>query len=640
MSTTNLTPHPLDPLSADEFTSITNIVRTQHGQEMKFTSVLLDEPGKRELENAATVPVDRVANVICLDRTTGRTYTGKVSLTDETVVEWEYREGEQANLVGEELELVDENLRKDPRVIEAIAKRGVTDMDLVSIEVWGYPGNLVPEEFAGRRIGWTDVWRRDSPESNVYANPVSGLSFVVDLTTMELLAIHDEYSVESKPVMGEYRPSTVPGLKLRDDVKPLEITQPEGPSFTVEGNEIKWQKWSMRVGFNVREGMTIHNVGYEDGGRVRPIANRLAFSEMVVPYRDPGPDHYRRTAFDIGEWGLGFMTTSLKLGCDCLGEIRYLDATIHDWDGQPKVIENAICIHEEDDAILWKHVDPVTGAEVRRARRLVVSFHATVANYEYLVYWRFYQDGNIECEVRATGIMVTTAFPHGQRQANGTQVDVDTNAPYHQHFIVARLDMDVDGGPNTVYATECLPMDMGPENEYGIGMVQQATPLTTEQEGIQDPNWQTQKAWKIVNENATNHLGVNTSYKLVPEGAFPTVMHPESPLLKRAGAIGHTLWVTPYDKDENWPCGELVVQSVNDTGLPVWTKKNRSIQNQDLVLWYVFGINHITRQEEWPIMSVDKVSFWLKPAGFFDRNPALDVPPAPATGGGSHCHNE
>ena len=78
-------------------------------------------------------------------------------------------------------------------------------------------------------------------------------------------------------------------------------------------------------------------------------------------------------------------------------------------------------------------------------RRLVVSFHATVANYEYLVYWRFYQDGNIECEVRATGIMVTTPFAEGSSPAHGTVVDTRTYAPFHQHFLVARLDLDIDG---------------------------------------------------------------------------------------------------------------------------------------------------------------------------------------------------
>ena len=85
----------------------------------------------------------------------------------------------------------------------------------------------------------------------------------------------------------------MPGLRLRDDIKPLEITQPEGVSFTLDGNLLRWQKWSMRLGFNHREGLVLHTVGYEDGGRVRPVAHRLSFAEMVVPYRDPTPDHYR-----------------------------------------------------------------------------------------------------------------------------------------------------------------------------------------------------------------------------------------------------------------------------------------------------------------------------------------------------------
>ena len=206
--------------------------------------------------------------------------------------------------------------------------------------------------------------------------------------------------------MGEYLPRLIP-MPLRE-VTPLEISQPEGVGFTLEGHILTWQDWRLRIGFNHREGLVLHQVAFRDGERWRSVAHRLSFAEMVVPYRDASPDHYRRTAFDIGEWGLGFMTTSLSLGCDCLGEIAYLDAVVHDSRGEPRTIPNAICIHEEDSGIGWKHVDERAGVEVRRARRLVVSFHVTVANYEYLVYWRFYQDGNIECEVRATGVLVTS----------------------------------------------------------------------------------------------------------------------------------------------------------------------------------------------------------------------------------------
>jgi primary-amine oxidase len=394
----------------------------------------------------------------------------------------------------------------------------------------------------------------------------------------------------------------------------------------LDGNLLAWQNWSLRIGFNYREGMTLHTVRYQDGDRSRSVAHRMSFAEMVVPYRDPSADHYRRTAFDIGEWGLGFMTTSLELGCDCLGEIRYVDAVLHDSAGEPYTIANAICIHEEDNAVLWKHVDHHAGAEVRRMRRLTLSFHVTVANYEYLVYWRLYQDGNIECEVRATGIMVTTPLAAGAPNPNGTLVDERTYAPFHQHFLVARLDLDIDGPENTVFTSESFAEPMGPDNPHGLSVVARNVALQTESDGKQDVDFSTQRAWKVMNTNVVNGIGTHPAYKLVPTGALPPMFDPASPVMQRANVIGHTLWVTPNHPDERWPAGEFVNQSAADTGLGEWTKADRPIENTDVVLWYVFGLHHITRPEDWPVMPVDIVSFWLKPFGFFDRNPSLDVP--------------
>jgi primary-amine oxidase len=529
-------------------------------------------------------------------------------------------------------------VRAEPRVVEALARRGVTDMDRVLVDVWAYGAALVPEPYRGRRIGWADVWYRDTEQGNPYAHPVPGLHPIVDLNRMEMLELED-MSPDGGPIFdepevrGEYVPALT-GLPMRA-VKPLHIGQPEGVSFTLEGTLLSWQNWRLRLGFNHREGLVLHTVGYADGERIRPVAHRLSFAEMVVPYRDPTTDHYRRTAFDIGEWGLGFMTTSLELGCDCLGEIVYVDAVIHDSTGEPRTIRDAICIHEEDDAVLWKHVDHAHGAEVRRSRRLVVSFHVTVANYEYLVYWRFYQDGTIECEVRATGIMVTTHFPTGRQPPYGTLVDERTYAPFHQHFIVARLDLDVDGAANTVYASDSEALPVTEDNPHGLAMVVRDTALRREDAGRQDYDWHSQRNWKIVNDNVANGLGTQVGYKLLPTGSFPPLLDHSSPAFRRAQAIGHTLWVTPYHSDERWPCGEFPNLSDEDTGLPAWTARNRSIENTDVVLWYVFGIHHITRPEDWPVMPVDRVSFSLKPFGFFDRNPALDVPPSPHS-----CHDQ
>ena len=627
--------HPLDPLTAEEFRQVARVLRRDRevGPRWRIASIELREPAKDAL-GAGTGPAPpREALAVCWNRDDGHAYRAVVSLAQDAVTAWDPLPGQQPNITQDEWHECDEMLRGDPALAAALARRGITDRSRILTDLWAFGADLVPPRYRGLRLGWVDVWYRGSEEGNPYAHHLSGLHPIVDLNAMTLLEVGDEADPGDLPqVMGEYLPKLIP-MPLRE-VAPLEISQPEGVSFRLDGHLLRWQNWELRLGFNYREGLVLHTVGFNDAGRLRPVAHRLSFAEMVVPYRDPTPDHFRRTAFDIGEWGLGFLTTSLERGCDCLGEITYLDAVVHDSAGEPQLIRRAICIHEEDNGVLWKHVDHEFGPEVRRARRLVVSFHVTVANYEYLVYWRFYTDGNIECEVRATGIMVTSTLPPGQQSPYGTLVDNRTYAPFHQHFIVARLDLDVDGRANTVYAVESEPAAPGPDDRYGLGLRLRQTPLRTEAEGQQDYDWAAQRSWKVESTDTSNSLGTPTGYKLVPGGSFPALLDPSSAVLRRARVIEHTLWVTPYHPDERWPCGDFPTQSAADSGLPVWTAQNRSITGTDVVLWYVFGIHHITRPEDWPVMPVDTVSFWLKPFGFFDRNPALDLPPD----GNSGCH--
>jgi primary-amine oxidase len=634
LASTRPRPHPLDPLSADEIRRVATAVRDRtdfDADSWRFASIELAEPDKDM--PAGTRPA-RAALAVCWNTADSRAYRALVSLADDSVTRWEYLPGREPNITLDEWHECDEMLRRHPALIDALAARGITDTSLVLTDVWAYGASLVPARHRGRRLGWSDVWLRGSPGGNPYAHHITGLHPIVDLNRMSLVELEDSRAAEGgagRPeVSGEYLPHLT-GVPPRQ-VSPLQVVQPDGVSFTLDGRLLHWQNWELRLGFNHREGLVLHGVGYADGGRLRPVAHRLSFAEMIVPYRDATPDHYRRTAFDIGEWGLGFMTTSLDRGCDCLGEIRYLDAVVHDSRGEPRTIPNAICIHEEDDGVLWKHVDEVTGPEVRRSQRLVISFHVTVANYEYLIYWRFYQDGNIECEVRATGIMVTSGFAAGDQPATGSVVDNRTYAPYHQHFIVARLDLDVDGRANTVFACDSRALPVTDGNPDGLALVIDETPLRTEADGMQDYDWRTQRYWKVASARTRNGLGGAPAYKLVPGSTFPPVIEPSSPVVQRAGVIQHTLWVTPYDQAERWPCGEFPVQSAADDGLPAWTARDRPIEDRDVVLWYVFGLHHITRPEDWPVMPVDRASFWLKPSGFFDRNPALDVRPVHAPG--------
>src|SRR5262249_59768817 len=141
---------------------------------------------------------------------------------------------------------------------------------------------------------------------------VTGLHPVVDLNRMTLLELEDsldagDEAAEPPDVMGEYLPKLIP-MPLRE-VKPLHVSQPDGVSFTLQGRELSWQNWRLRLGFNYREGRVVHTVGFRDGGRVRPVPHRLSFAEMIVPYRDATADHYRRAAFGIRDRRPGLTTT-------------------------------------------------------------------------------------------------------------------------------------------------------------------------------------------------------------------------------------------------------------------------------------------------------------------------------------------
>ena len=622
-----MTAHPLDPLSEAEFRHVRSILARERGvgAGWRIASVELREPAKQVVRgHRPGDPVTREARTVLWDTRDGTVYTALLSLTDDALLAWDVQPGRQPNGTVDEWDDCDEAMRSHPDVAAALAGRGVTDMTLVLVDVWTYGAHLIPERHAGRRIGWCDVWVRESATSNPYAHPVSGLKLIVDLNSMELLEIEDTSDAGFPPVQGEYTPEHVPGFQAED--------RPQAPGDRAARRTVVRPRRARAALAELECSTRVHR-SRRPGAAPDQLRRPLGGAPPVLR-RDggalPRPDARPRAAHRLRHRGVGpgVMTTSLELGCDCLGEIRYLDAVVHDSAGEPRTIDNAICVHEEDNAVLWKHIDGRSGAEVRRMRRLVVSAHVTVANYEYLVYWRFYEDAGIECEVRATGILVTTPFEGDTPPPFGTVVDVRTYAPIHQHFIVARLDMEVDGPENTVVMSETAQLPIGPDDPHGLGLTQRSVPLRTEAEGKQDFCWETQRGWKITNPGRLNAVGSPVAYKLVPGAAVPPMLDRSSPVFRRAQVLGHTLWVTPYHPEERWPCGEFVNQSATDEGLPVWTGADRSIENTDVVLWYVFGIHHVPRVEDWPVMPADTVSFWLKPTGFFDHNPALDVAPA------------
>ena len=630
--------HPLEPLNTEEVAAAVGIVRAEHnlGEKMRFPMVVLNEPAKQAVLNFKDGDAfEREAFVIVLDNADGATYEAIVSLTAKAVKSWKHIPDVQPSIMLDEFIECEAAVKASPEFQEAIKKRGITDADLVMVDPWS-AGFYGIEDEKGRRLSRALCWVRSSPTDNGYARPIEGVIPIVDLNTMEVLRVEDYGVVPLPPNPGNYSTEFV--RELRTDLKPLEIVQPEGPSFEVQGHFVRWQKWQFRIGFTPREGLVIYTVGYEDQGRVRPILYRASLSDMVVPYGDPRPQHYRKNAFDVGEYGVGTLANSLTLGCDCLGEIYYFDAVMTNSRGSVVTIKNAVCMHEEDYGILWKHVDWRTDhTEVRRSRRLVVSFISTVGNYEYGFFWYFYQDGTIQYEIKLTGIVNTAAAAPGETPKYGSLIAPQLNAPIHQHFFNVRLDMSIDGENNSVYEVNTEAEPLGSDNPYGNAFFAKSTLLATESEAQRIINPLSGRYWKIVNPSSLNSLGQPVAYKLAPGENILPFAHPDSSLIKRAGFMTKHLWVTPYQPDEQFGTGNYPNQHPGDEGLPAWTQANRSIENTDVVVWYTFAQHHVPRPEDWPVMPTSYIGFMLKPVGFFNASPAIDVPPS-ATGHKS-CHN-
>jgi primary-amine oxidase len=385
--------------------------------------------------------------------------------------------------------------------------------------------------------------------------------------------------------------------------------------------------------------VVLHNLAFRDGDKKRPIINRASIAEMVVPYGDPSPIRSWQNYFDTGEYLVGQYANSLELGCDCLGDITYLSPVISDAFGNPREIRNGICMHEEDWGILSKHSDLWSGVNyTRRNRRLVISFFTTIGNYDYGFYWYLYLDGTIEFEAKATGVVFTSAFPEGGSD-NISQLAPGLGAPFHQHLFSARLDMAIDGFTNRVEEEDVVRQAMGPGNERGNAFSRKRTVLARETEAVREADARTGRTWIISNPESRNRLGEPVGYKLHSENQPTLLADPGSSIAARAAFATKDLWVTRYAEDERYPTGDFVNQHAGGAGLPAYAAQDRDIDGQDIVVWHTFGLTHFPRVEDWPIMPVDTVGFKLRPEGFFDRSPVLDVPANPNKPASGSCHS-
>ncbi|KAA9108531.1 primary-amine oxidase [Microbacterium rhizomatis] len=633
-----------DPLTPDEIAEVVALVRAdvRIGANPRFWGIAVEEHLARSLADGQGRPVRLV--VMNPDAHAAWEVTAWTSGIDRSASlgGWSAVDAKRPGVSSEEARMIAQAARNSPLLIDALAKRGITDMSLVSIDPESITG-FEPEDLIDRRLSWGTVWYRETPDDNGYARPVAGLVPILDLETLEVIRIEDHGVIPMASEGGNFRSGTWGEDRA---VAPLEITQPDGPGFAVDGHTVTWQNWSFRIGFTHREGLVLHDVTYDDAGTERPVLRRASVNEMYVPYLDADPTAYRKNFFDWGEYGAGPLTSSLELGCDCLGEIRYFDAYALDGMGEVKTIVNGICLHEEDHSILWKHVNTRTGeADVRRSRRLVISFFATVANYDYGFYWSLYQDGAIELEVKLTGILSVSGIDDGQKPLSGRMVSPNVQAPIHQHYFAIRLDPAVDGPLNRLVEVHAEVVEDEELNPYGNAVTMVPTVIASEAQAgrLADPTRALH--WRIESADRTNRFHEPTAYRLSLPNTTRLFAKPGSTVERKAPFVGKHLWATAYDPQERFIAGEYPNQApVSAEGITAWQEADRALDGAELVLWPILGTHHSPRPEEWPIMPVAHIGLRLEPDGFFTRNPSLDVPPstsahcAPGMDHGSHGH--
>lgn len=553
-----------------------------------------------------------------------------------------------ANGDGEELVAIEKAMLEDEGVKAELAKLKLPAGAVVVSDPWIYGSDGVHEgNFSDRkRLKQCFLYMRDPNNPDqldgchyAFPLPISPVVDTVDHKVVRIDILPTGLDNTIKPVTAwqnkvppnEYIPEAQPSL--RTDLKPLQVHQPEGASFTVKpfselGKTISWQKWDFKLGFNQREGMVLYDVHYDN----RPLFHRLSLSDMAIPYADPRHPFHKKQAFDLGDVGAGLTANNLALGCDCLGSIYYLSGIISDTEGRPQPFPNVVCIHEQDAGLLWKHTNYRTNrAAVVRNRELVLQTILTVSNYEYILAWNFNLAGDLTYEVRATGILSTqpvdldlTTTPHPY----GTIVHPGVLAAYHQHFFSLRVDPMIGGRTDhqTVVYEEAHALPRSKEtNPHGVGYTVQRTPITTS--GGYDLAPQHNRTYKIVNESIKNPVnGASIAYKIHAPPMQPILADSESYHARRAEFADHSIYVTKYAEKELFAGGYYTNQSRGGQGVRSWADRKDALQDADPVVWVNFGINHIPRIEDFPVMPMEMMKVTFRPVNFFDRNPALDVP--------------
>jgi primary-amine oxidase len=627
--------HPLDALDASEITAVTAILRgAGHVDDQTLVaSITLQEPPKADVLSWTTGdPVPRKAKAVL--RRHAATFEAIVDLGSAAVSSHEEIRGAQPFVTLPEILSAITVTTSNPGMREGLRKRGITDFE----KLFCAPrtaGNFGAEAERTRRIVKVDCFDIRGVRTDVFAKPIEGLFATVDVDRGEVLAVTDLGVVPIPGGDSELDPGSIGSQR---SVKPLAQTAAEGGNITLDGSLVRWQNWSFHLRWDIREGVVVSLVHYQDGKRSRSVLYQGHLSEIFVPYQDPTEGWYYRNYLDEGDYGFGTMASTLVPGADCPASAVYLSPVMSNAAGGADILNKRIYIFEMSPGEpVWRHYDFITQAlESRPAIELVVRYIATVGNYDYVLDWVFDQKGSITFRAGATGIDSVKGVA-AQKLGDPSAAQDTKYGPLiapgraginHDHFLSLRLDLDVDGTAN-MFARNRLVSEKLPAEAHRRTSIWTTKEVraSTDTEAKFRLSYENPAMWHVMNMSRKNATGYPVSYMIHPRGNASMLMDPTDPAFSRAQFANYHLWVTPYAPEERYAAGDYPNQSEPGQGLPAWTSHARDIRNQDLVVWYTMGFHHVPSSEDWPVYNLGWHEVSLTPYNFFDRNPALDVPP-------------
>ena len=642
--------HPLDALTPEEYWTIYNALQSQGklAEKTVFSSVLLQEPPKSEvLAWKPGMPIPRKADVVLL--TEGKSYAAVVDIAAGKLESYTELKKDQAPVSETEMHGYDDVLKKDQRILDALKKRGITDLRLVTCYVTPAGHVDLPEQTEGRRIGWGGCTYSANAKYG-WDREIPGIFFVVDMNEKKITRFSDYGAVPMSPTTSIY---DAEGGQALPGTKPILVAQPDGPSFSIKDGEVIWQNWHFRFRLDPRVGPVVNLVSYQDGEKNRSVLYEGSLAEMYVPYQDPEETWNSHVFLDAGEYftntGSGGIIKPLLAGVDCPTYATFFSGTFFHDNGTPYIRPQLACLFERVSGDpVWRHWDEDTYAvSGRPTRELVFRTIATVGNYDYLFDWRFEQDASITVGVGATGILEVKAVSDKRadepqsasmvgKDSDGNKIEFGQliapgiSAVDHDHYFSYRLDLDVDGVNNSLMVDKLVPYEL-PKTSLGRHWIWAMKPEMVKTEGDAKLNVSVEHPamWMFTNESVKNSLGQSASFAIMPGETGISLLPPSEWPQKRAGWSEHNLWVTPYDPTERYASGVYLMGSKGEDSLPQWVKKNRDIMNTDIVAWYTVGFHHVPRPEDWPQMPIMWHTFSLAPFQFLNKNPTMDLPMVP-----------